>query len=521
MKKLALVFLFNVLVLCAFAQESDADYEVHWSEPQKSHTYVVFRHYVGHIDGTSYGVYSKKAQVIGRIPAQIASYNEESGEVVMKELKVKMDKKKLEYEAIIQLNDQLHFLTSCKDKKNKQNLIFLQNLNPVTLEGEGTPREIASINYDGKGIGNDGSFGYVLSRDSTKILMYYEIDYSLSKNEKRGFHVFDQDFNLLWEKEVTLPFDGELFDVKDVEVANNGDVHVMGKLYEKRKTEKRGGEPNYTYHVLSYQNEGKSERETTVKVEGKFLKDMKIAIDLEGNVICTGFYSEEYKKEEEGGIKGTYFMRIDHKSGELIARHMKEFGLDLVVLERSERMAEKIKRDAIKGKSVELKYFKLNELVLREDGGVVLIAEADFMNTVTRYSNNSGHSSDNIYSYKDILIVNISPLGEIEWATKIDKLQRSRNDQGAFSSYALTVRDDKMYFLFNDPYGADMRVGNGPVVMVTVDQNGQQEKEQLSTFAETDVALYARKCGPRFGNKLLIYGENRKKYNFGSIKLPW
>jgi hypothetical protein len=66
-----------------------------------------------------------------------------------------------------------------------------------------------------------------------------------------------------------------------------------------------------------------------------------------------------------------------------------------------------------------------------------------------------------------------------------------------------------------------MRVGNGPVVMVTVDQNGQQEKEQLSTFAETDVALYARKCGPRFGNKLLIYGENRKKYNFGSIKLPW
>ena len=58
---------------------------------------------------------------------------------------------------------------------------------------------------------------------------------------------------------------------------------------EKLNAVKRKGKPNYKYHVLSYtEDNGKKDSDLPIEVEGKFLTDMKVRPNNEGQLLCGG-----------------------------------------------------------------------------------------------------------------------------------------------------------------------------------------------------------------------------------------
>ena len=97
--------------------------------------------------------------------------------------------------------------------------------------------------------------------------------------------------NQLWEKKIELPYQDKLFGIQDFKIDNEGNVHLLGILYDEVVKYKRQGKPNYEYQILSYYNEGKEFKKYPVQVDGKFLTDMKIAVGTNDNIICAGFYS--------------------------------------------------------------------------------------------------------------------------------------------------------------------------------------------------------------------------------------
>ena len=213
----------------------------------------------------------------------------------------------------------------------------------------------------------------------------------------------------------------------------------------------------------------------------------------------------------------------------MINRSTKDFGLDFITSNLKEKTAQKAKKKAAKGKNVELFEYDLDHLILREDGGAVLVGEQYYMRvtTSTTTTANGGTTTRTTYHYyyNDIIVVNIDPSGNIQWAEKIPKRQYARNDNGRYSSYAMAVVEDRMYFVFNDnPKNLfeatpgktyNMTLGSKSIVtLVEMNSDGRFSREALFTKQDAGVYTKPKLCEQIGDNELVIFGLRKKNQRF-------
>lgn len=511
-------------------QPRPKDVDIIWGNKQRASKRTTLSDVVGY-DET--GIYALKTISKGLYGMSsylaLEQYDHEMNQTRSVEIELEHQKKSLSLEFVLQYNRELYLFSSFKDQKEKRNLLYVQQVNKKSLKPEGMPREIASISYEGEKKKNSGNFGYSLSGDSTKMLVFYSLPHSKKEYERFGFHVFDQDLKEIWTKEITLPYEEQLYEVERYKVDNAGNVHLLGMIFHEKRKEKRKGEVNYLYQVLSYRNQGNSLTEYPVEIPSKFLNDMQIAITPEQDIICAGFYSEEGTKS----IRGSYFVKIDGRTKELKRKSFREFSADFITRHMSERQADKARKKIEKGKNVEMYKYALDELVIREDGGVILIGEQYYINTYTFNSMGPNgmmnHRTVTYYNYNDIIVININPEGAIEWEQKIPKVQSTKEDGGFFSSYVMALVEDKLFFVFNDNpknlfpqpgkrYNFNPGKKQSTVMLVTMDRNGRQKKAPLFMTGDADVVIRPIVCEQISGTELVVFGQRKKNQRFAKLR---
>ncbi|WP_375561759.1 hypothetical protein ACE193_04185 [Bernardetia sp. OM2101] len=430
---------------------------------------------------------------------------------------------------ISQFNGKLYFFSQFLDKKSKEKTLFVQQIDNQSLKFKGEKKQIAQISFEGKSKFNSGSFGFSVARDTSKVLVYYQLPYEKKENEKFGFHVFDKDMNLLWTKNVTLPYEDKLFGVTDYKIDKKGNVHLLSILYKEKAKTKRAGKPNYSYKVLSYIEEGKTLKEYDVIVKDKFLTDMQLAIADNSDLICAGFYSNV----GTFSIEGSYFLTIDDESKQIKTKSFKEFGLDFITEDMTEKQKKKTKKKADKGKDVELYEYDLDNIIIKDNGGAVLVGEQFYIRESTiRTTGANGQVSSRTtyyYNYHDIIVISISPAGQIEWAHKIPKRQTTVDDGGYYSSYTLAVVGDKLQFVFNDNarniYDKTIKEGkvyrfsykNIAVALNTVDSNGKQDRTSLLNTPKKEEIVRPKVSVQVSKNEMILFAKRKKTYQFIKI----
>lgn len=402
----------------------------------------------------------------------------------------------------------------------------MRALDKKTLKAAENKIKLASIDYGGKSKTNSGNYNVRLSRDSSKVLIFYTLPYKSGEPEKFGFHVYDAGMKEIWHQDITLPYKDRLFDIETFKVDNDGNVYLLGLLYKDVRKSKRWGDPNYEYKIFSYTGNGNSSNEYSVALPDKFLTDMQIEINDNNDIICAGFYSDHGTLS----IHGTYFLTVDAKTKAIKSKSLKEFSIDFITQYMREGEAERVKRKEEKGKDVELYEYDLHNIILRDDGGAVLIGEQYFVKsyTYTTYVNGQAqtHSSTNYY-FNDIIAVNINSKGTIEWASKVPKRQISAESSGFYCSYALAIVDDKIYFLFNDdPKNVDYDVSgrlkyfNGResiVTMVEVNAQGKVTRYPLLNTFGLDVITRPKVCEQISDNEMILFGQRKKTQQFARL----
>ncbi len=530
MKKIFLLLLMAVCSHFLIAQPRPKEVDITWGEKYRASKKTTLSDVVGY-DGT--GIYAIKHISKGFYGLNsylaLEHYDNDMNQTRSVEIELKHNRDELSFEFMLQYNGRLYLFSSFKDQKEKQNFLYVQPINTHSLQQEGAPRLIAKISYEGEKKKNSGSFDYALSADSTKMLIFYNLPHNKKEKERFGLHVFDQGMKEIWNKEITLPYEEELFDVERCKIDNAGNVHLLGMIYSEKRKVRRKGEVNYKYQVLSYRENGNSLTEYPVEIPDMFLTDMQIAITHHQDIICAGFYSEKGKHS----IKGSYFVKVDGKTKAIKQKSIKEFSADFITQHMSERKAEKTKRKIEKGKDVEMYEYALDELVIREDGGVILVGEQYYVNVVTFTSPGPNGimntRTTTYYNYNDIIVVNINPTGEIEWAQKIPKLQMTREDGGFFSSYSMAVVHDKMFFVFNDnPKNLSPKAGKShnfvpgrkesTVVLVALDRDGNQKKSPLFMSGDAAVVIRPKVCEQISENELVVFGQRKKNQRFAKIQ---
>ena len=533
--------------------------QVRWSNAYKEPANTEIQKIIGTEAGGFYTLRQKRGGLFGNgdVRPVIEQYDANLKLVKAQELDLTYKGKDRNLKDVAMLGGKMWLLSYFYNQKLQKTFLFAQEIKKGSLtlddnlikvgEQSGSNRELADV------------FSFTISKDSSKIVIFNQ-----QPNEKNQqsftINVYDGDFNELWSKNAKLPYNRNKFDVHETLVDKSGNVYLMGIVYYDSKTRLiRDGKPTYQYDLVAYVRDSTLDaQEYKIDLKDKFVSNLTFRANDENDLVFCGFYSEKNAE----GIKGSCFFKINPKTKDMSSVSTREFDFGFVTANLSDRDKTRAK-DAIakdnKSREPELANYNLDKLILRSDGGAILIAEQYVVEQRYRnnypyspygsfynpyyynswgyrslyspygYNNYNNNRVDYYFNYNDIIVVNIQPDGEIAWTSRIPKRQLSINDNGTYSSYAMSVVADKLYFVFND----DARNFNPKRTKIY-----QETPDKSSVVALAEVSRDGRvKVSPLFGNKdegvttrpkicrqisknsMAIYGESGRSYRFADLNL--
>jgi len=461
----------------------------------------------------------------GNPKAFIERYNDRMNLRRSREIELKYSGKQRELEDVIMLGGQLYLLTSFHNQVKKKNYLFRQTIDNNRLTAGRDLDLVGEI--DARNLQREGAFNFTISSDSSRLLVHNQLPYQKGEPERFALRVFDEQFQEIWSQNIVLPYNDENFEVESYQIDRNGNVYILGVIYQDNSQRRRRGSPTYQYSILAYKNKGAEIDEYLIDLDNVFITDLTFRADNQGNLVCSGFFSEKGTYS----VRGTYFFRVDTETKEIYNQNLRDFDFEFrteYLSDKEKARAEVAELENDQRKTPELYDFSLDKLIMRSDGGALLVAEQYYV--YERYFRDWPYYNmryDYVYNYNDIIVVNIRPNGEIEWTARIPKKQVTVNDNGYFSSYAMSTVRDKLYFVFNDNgrnfdpdsdrlYNFNGR--NSVIALATVDIRGNVDIKPLFSNRDADVITRPKVCrqiGPR---EMAIYGERGRTYRFASLK---
>jgi hypothetical protein len=324
-------------------------------------------------------------------------------------------------------------------------------------------------------------FGYHISAHDSLILFYNEITEKDQDDIGYDLVVFDEKFEKKFEKKLVLPYRSETIEINDWKIDSEGTLWFLtGVLPTKKAGAHDSGFQNLKRHILfSYDAGANKLKEFDVSLKDRWVVALTFEELPNHQIGIGGFYSND----PTFSIAGTFFIRIDGESKSVVSTGLMAFDKDFI-------------RDFnLNGTfSKELNDYYFDYFIPSNDGGAWFLAEQFYLTEQFMMDGSTGRQSISYtYYYNDILVVKVSPEGEILFTKRIPKSQYSINDGGPFLSYSLAVQNDELNMVFydhEDNTSLDSRfdprsmsnVRKARLNVITVNSTGELSREQLPAF---------------------------------------
>ncbi|MEE9438033.1 MAG: hypothetical protein V3V14_03465 [Saprospiraceae bacterium] len=342
-------------------------------------------------------------------------------------------------------------------------------------------------------------FKFKVSQDRSKTLLF-----AGRKDNLFYTYVIDNNtLDLLWTKESKIYDLDVRKDFKKVCISNKGKVFTLfdvDNIYRDRDN----------HHLVLY---GLDKKEGFF--EQKFFFDNKITIDLEMDIdnqnqrlILGGLLSEESEKDATSFFYVTIpFSQLEDE----MTIESKEFEISFLENLYGKKLSKK-KR---------LNNFITKDIVLRGDGGFLLIAEMNkeyyrrsAFNGRTRMSGNQsgGRGWLDIYN-EDLIVFSFNPNGTEYWKKVLYKKQFSQDDDGVFSSYFLFKTPSRLRLIYNDEIKR-----NNTVSEYVIDPMGNTERNSLLNTDYQNLKLRFRDGVQISSSAFLVPSERNFKLSLVKIE---
>lgn len=369
---------------------------------------------------------------------------------------------------------------------------------PVELFGRRP--EVLSVNSDGKNINllylerQRGETQLVLNqydaganfRDSMTIFKYDKSYYApvprlvFSEDNKKvvAFHIdreqemhalsFDvESLQLLWKVQLPAEVFGRADEYEMSLVDSEGNFYMTFS----RRNRHSSGEEGHLIEILEIRGDRNEPALIRIPMEEHLTYDINFAVDeLNQQLVAGGLYSDDNRGKANGYYYLTY--KLNSEGDFFIRFHpFSQTFISNLLGRQSKKMDE-------------IEDVDIPEIVLRRDGGILLIGELN--HKIERYATNPARpytyttAFSISYFYDDLFVISIHPDGGVHWETIFYKKQYSQDDDGMYSSYFLVKTPVSLRFLFNDEIRQENTVseyilkGNGKYwrnsVMSTKDQ---------------------------------------------------
>ncbi|MCS6905830.1 MAG: hypothetical protein RML72_07380 [Bacteroidia bacterium] len=246
-------------------------------------------------------------------------------------------------------------------------------------------------------------FTYSLNK---KLLLCHYRPPSEKRANSLEYFIFSADTPTIKSGKIPFRFKDDEATIKSIKLGNKGNIFLLFKRKDKGKPENE-----FRYYVSRFYTSSDSLIDIPLQTEDKYITDISFKPDKEENLYVCGFYSHKSTTQ----VIGVFYNKIT---------------LDSIVKFNFQRLDEKFlekyltPRQIQKGK--ELSDFYLDDIILRSDGGVLLLGEQYYITPITYQRTLQGvwYTRD-LHHYDDIMIISLSPNGEIEWSNIITKSQSS------------------------------------------------------------------------------------------------
>ena len=408
---------------------------------------------------------------------------------------------------IFQTRNNLMYFISLVNEKTKKHTLYYQEVDNKTFKYVNKRKIIKEIDFS-KNKKNPGEFSVKLSQDSSKFIIIYQNPVNKDDNQPIGFLIFDEDMDLLWKKEATLPYKETDFKTEDFLVDEEGQVYIQGRITQYKKVGLSYNQVDYyNYTLLKFSQNKKEAFEYPLELDDKYISNVKITLNQKQDLICGSYYS----LKPEGRNMGSYFIKFNGKTDEVMAQRHTEFDKNT--------MAEFLEENdgvVIKTTSIEKGIYniKLNDIIITNDDEIYFIGEQIY----TR-----GGEKPEIH-HNDIMVIKMNSEGKIEWIKKVGKRQTTFGRETSFVSYHLSFLNDKLYFIFNDNaknlnhtgkgrserYYAEDSNKNTIVSLVVMDEKGTQTREKLFGYNDVNVTVMPEESKMLSKNEIILYGLGKK-----------
>lgn len=317
-----------------------------------------------------------------------------------------------------------------------------------------------------------GYYSSVVSSDKGHIMIY-----GLGKAGKSGglaTILLDKQLNVLSRTQPALETSVSDFVLGQTVLGNDGTLYLSG--YTENGSKGYGGEAR----ILKLAPGANVFQSGVLPLKEIYITGMYIKLDDNKNEIYVGaFYSEKKAGNIDGVIYGLYSPASD----------------SLTVFKTIPFDEQLRKASDDRNKKKAFNDFEVKNIIVKNDGGFILVSESFYMATRTSYGPGYGgfYSSYNNYNYPgmntsvreyvygDILVINYDGSGNREWHNFIRKEQYSQEDGGLFSSFGLINSGASLVFLYNDFTNSKSSLN-----LAAVDIQGKLQLKKLNAGSGND-----------------------------------
>ncbi len=272
---------------------------------------------------------------------------------------------------------------------------------------------------------------YVLSPNKQRLLCYKNLQ-NRQEAEEILYYIFDDEGDLVSNGEIGIRYPDERFRVRSLRVSNAGNIYILGQFFVSNRVR---DPDDFRYLIFKHELATGEGFEIPVDIGDRFISNLAFRLDREENIYLAGFYSNQ----AEDQLAGTMFQKISSR-GELVLESAQPFNAQFL---RNYLSSGQIDRGR------ELRNFQMNPengIILRSDGGVLLLAEKFYI-TYQTYRDYYGMPVDReIFHFDDVVLTSINSNGQIEWQAIVEKMQQS--EQPANLSFFNAIGPGGIYLFY-------------------------------------------------------------------------
>ena len=342
---------------------------------------------------------------------------------------------------------------------------------------------------------------YANSEDKSKTVLFAE-----EKGRIIHMKVIDNDLKTIqWETKVELKNIRAKDDFRKIIVTNEGIV-----IYMFERNNGRFSRDDHNITLLGF-FQAAIVLQSTIQMEDRVTCDVDLAFNnITGNIVVAGLSSEKNVNA------ATHYFYIN--------KHIAEYD-ELEIMEEVDIGVTFIKEvyGTKKKKEKELKDFRVYDLILRQDGGFILVTEMDreYMRR-TGYNAASRVSRDYSSRFRgwtdhyneDIAIFAVNPDGSEHWKEILYKKQFSQDDGGVYSSFFLFKTPSRLKIIYNDEIK-----NNNTVSEYILDPLGDYARNSLLSTDYQNLRLRFRDAIQISNHQLIVPSE--KSYNLRLVKIDY